>query len=82
MLATSFPEYTRSITDFLDRAVAAGNVVLHSLEVDPRSSFQGFIAGTLQFGDGSTLHFREFVNVAHSAPKLMYVYHSRMQLPI
>ena len=77
MLATSFPEYARSITDFLDAAVAAGNIVLRSLEVDPRSSLQGFIAGILQFDDGSTLHFREFVNVAHNAPKLMYVYHSQ-----
>jgi len=75
MPATSFPEYARSITDSLDKAVAAGDVILISLETDPRSSLQGLIAGTLQFNDGSTLHFREFVNVVHTAPKLMYAYH-------
>lgn len=75
MPATNFPEYARSITDTLDEAVAAGEIVLLSLEVDPRSSLQGFIAGILQFDDGSTLHFREFVNLSHAAPKLMYVYH-------
>lgn len=75
MPATSFPDYARSIRDTLDEAVAVGEIALISLEVDQRSSIQGFIAGILQFDDGSTLHFREFVNVNHAEPKLMYAYH-------
>ena len=75
MPATSFPEYTRSITETLNKVVATGETVLLTLQVDQRSSIQGFIAGSLQFDDGSVLHFREFVNTSHAEPKMMYVYH-------
>ena len=75
MPATNFPNYARSISDTLDRVVATGEAVLLTLQVDQRSFMQGFIAGSLQFEDGSTLHFREFVNVSRLEPKLMYAYH-------
>lgn len=75
MSATNFPEYAQRLTYILDTVVAAGEAVLTSLQVDQRSAVRGFVAGSLQFGDGSTLDFREFVDVSQQEPKSMYAYH-------
>jgi len=75
MPATTFPEYARSLTAVLDTVVATGQAMLAALQVDQRSVVRGFIAGTLQFNDGCTLHFREFVDVTQAEPKIMYAYH-------
>jgi len=75
MPATNFPEYAREIEDVLDAAVTAGEATLVSVQIDQRSSLRGFIAGLLQFNDGSELHFREFVDTSLSDPRLMYAYH-------
>ncbi len=75
MPAVSFPEYARGIESTLDKLVSTGEVVLLDLQVDQRSSLQGYIAGSLQFDSGSTLHFREFVSLNLAQPKLMYAYH-------
>jgi hypothetical protein len=53
MPVTTFPEYVQRITDLLNHAVAAGEVVLNTLQVDQRSAVRGLIAGVLQFSDGS-----------------------------
>ena len=75
MPATNFPEYARGIEDILDAAVVAGEAVLISIQIDHRSVLRGFIAGLLQFGDASELHFREFVDTSLPEPRLMYAYH-------
>ncbi len=75
MPVTSFPEYARRIEDVLDAVVATGEATLVNIQIDPRSAFRGFIAGLLQFDDGSELHFREFVDTSQSEPRLMYAYH-------
>jgi hypothetical protein len=75
MPAANFPEYARNITDTLNRIVAAGEAVLLTLQVDQRSSTQGFLSGSVQFDNGSILHFREFVNTSQVEPKRMYAYH-------
>lgn len=75
MPVSSFPEYTRSLEDALHTVVATGEAVLTSLQMDQRSAVRGFIAGSLQFHDGSLLSFREFVDVSQAEPKLMYAYH-------
>ena len=74
MPTTSFPEYARGIADTLNKVVEASDADSLTLQVDQRSSMQGFIAGSLQFTDGSLLHFREFVDLHHAQPKLMYAY--------
>ena len=58
MPATTFPEYAHSLTAVLDTVVATGEAMLAALQVDQHSVVRGFIAGTLQFNDGCTLHFR------------------------
>ena len=75
MPASNFPEHAREIGDVLDAAVAAGEAVLVSIQIDQRSSLRGFITGVLQFNDASELHFREFVDTSLPEPRLMYAYH-------
>jgi uncharacterized protein DUF6516 len=75
MPATTFPEYAREITEALEQVVTTGDAVLLSLQVDQRSAIRGFIAGSLQFANGATLHVREFVDVSQAESKIMYAYH-------
>jgi hypothetical protein len=75
MPATNFHEYARGIEDVLDATVSAGEAVLVSIQIDPRSALRGFITGVLQFGDASELHFREFVDTSLPEPRLVYAYH-------
>ncbi len=75
MPAANFPEYARSLQDDLDKVIATGEIVVTTLQVDQRSAVRGFIAGSLQFYEGSVLHFREFVDLSQAEPKLMYAYH-------
>ena len=75
MPATNFHEYARGIENVLDATVTAGEAVLVSIQIDQRSSLRGFIAGVLQFGDASELHFREFVDTSLPEPRLVYAYH-------
>jgi hypothetical protein len=42
---------------------------------DKRSTYIGFIRGSVYFLDGSVLHLREFVNVQHGVERYMYAYH-------
>ena len=75
MPATNFHEYARGIEDVLDATVSTGEAALVSIQIDPRSALRGFIAGVLQFGDASELHFREFVDTSLPEPRLVYAYH-------
>ena len=42
---------------------------------DKRSTYIGFIRGSIYFLDGSVLHLREFVNVQYGIERYMYAYH-------
>jgi hypothetical protein len=75
MPATTFPEYVQHITNLLNHAVAAGEAVLSTLQVDQRSAARGPIAGIVQFGDGAELHFHEYVDVTQAEPKIMCANH-------
>jgi len=75
MPAANFPEYVRELQTTLNEASALGAVEVTTLQVDQRSALRGLVTGSLQFGDGSTLHFREFVDLSQAEPKLTYAYH-------
>ena len=75
MPAANFPEYAQGLEDTLNKVVATGEAVLVTLQVDQPSAVRGFIAGSLQFHEGSVLHFREFVDTSQAEPKIMYAYH-------
>jgi hypothetical protein len=46
-----------------------------SLTYDKRSTYIGFIRGSIYFLDGSVVPLREFVNVQHGVERYMYAYH-------
>ena len=75
MPATNFPEYARSLAHVLDSVVATGDVIRTSVQVDQRSALRGFLSGSVHFDDGSTLDFREFVDISQTEPRIMYAYH-------
>jgi len=75
MPAATFPEYARELTETLEQVVATGDATRLTLQVDQRSAIRGFIAGSLEFSTGSTLHIREFVDVSQAEPKIMYAYY-------
>jgi len=75
MSATTFTEYAQEIQALLHEVISAGNAQIVDLRIDPRSNLRGYIAGSLQFNDGSELHFREFIDISQSAIRLMYAYH-------
>jgi hypothetical protein len=77
MPVTTFPEYAQRLTDLLHHAVDTGEVVVNTLQVDQRSAVRGLFAGTLQFGNGSELHFREYIDLTQVPPQIMYAYHHR-----
>ena len=75
MPTTSFPEYTKAVTLLIDTLLASGQARVVNLQIDQRSMLRGFISGILAFEDDSELHFREFVDLTQSEPRLMYAYH-------
>ena len=75
MPAANFPEYVRELQAALNEANALGEVEVTTLQVDQRSALRGLVTDSLQFRDGSTLHFREFVDLSQAEPKLTYAYH-------
>ena len=75
MPAANFLEYVRELRAVLNEASALGEVEVTTLQVDQRSALRWLVAGSLQFRDGSTLHFRELVDLSQAEPKLTYAYH-------
>ena len=75
MPVTTFPEYIQRMTELLNQVMATGEIALSAFQVDQRSAVRGLIAGILQFGDGSELHFREYIDMTQAEPKIMYAYH-------
>lgn len=75
MPASNFSDYAQGIAKTIEAVLASGQAVLVDQTIDQRSTWRGFVAGVLQFEDGSELHFREFVDTSRSEPRLMYAYH-------
>ena len=75
MPVPTFPEYGQRMTELLNQVMATGETALSAFQVDQRSAVRGLIAGILQFGDGSELHFREYIDMTQAEPKIMYAYH-------
>ncbi len=71
----SFQAYLEQIQDVLNATLSGGSAHLIEFQADIRSESIGFLAGVLQFDDGSELHFREYVDTVLSQPRLMYAYH-------
>lgn len=50
-------------------------VISHSLAYDDRPPVAGLLKGSLIFGDGSRLYFKEFVRLGTDVVRLKYAYH-------
>lgn len=79
MSVTTFTEYAQHIQTTLYDVIEAGQAQIIDLRIDPRSTLRGYIAGSLQFNDGSELHFREFIDLTQPDPRLVYAYHYQDQ---
>jgi hypothetical protein len=64
-------------------ALITGTSIVHSFSVtyDKRSTYIGFIRGSVYFLDGSVLHFREFVNVQHGVERYIYAFTTNVPTP-
>ena len=58
-------------------ALITSTGIVHSFSVtyDKRSTYIGFVRGSIYCLDGSLLHLREFVNVQHGIERYIYAYH-------
>ncbi|MDE3088763.1 MAG: hypothetical protein KGJ80_05205 [Chloroflexota bacterium] len=69
-------EYFAQIKSVVDNYAAASFVTSANVTFETRPGDQGFLSGTLQFVDGSAMHFREYLDVAGEiVEKVMCSYH-------
>jgi hypothetical protein len=64
-------DYFQAIRDTIEACPAVHS---SSVTYDKRTSYVGFIRGTILLLDGSALHFREFVDVETDIERYMYAY--------
>ena len=64
-------DYFQAIRDTIEAYPAVHS---SSVTYDKRTSYVGFIRGTILLLDGSTLHFREFVDVETAVERYSYAY--------
>lgn len=68
--------YFNQIRAEVDRYTSTPFLLDTKLNFDLRSGEQGYLNGSIQFVDGSTLHFKEFVDALNNnLEKLKYSYH-------
>ena len=75
MPASSFPEYARLIREALDTLLASGQAARADMDLDDRSAQRGYVTGRVVFSDHSELHFREFIDLTRTDPRVTYAYH-------
>ncbi len=75
MPASNFPEYALDLRETLDAALRSSAAASTTLNADARSALRGFLTGQVVFLDGSELHFREFIDLTQTDPRVMYAYH-------
>ena len=67
------------ITDYfrqIDQVVSGCPAIISKeLYFDGRTKYIGMVKGTLTFGDGSELHFKEFIDTETGITKYKYGYH-------
>lgn len=69
-------EYFSQVKAVVDKYVAASFVASTNIAFETRPAEQGFLSGTVQFVDGSTLRFREYLDaIRETIQKVMYSYH-------
>lgn len=67
--------YQANILGIIQKYVDQGWILSFSFSVDTRSNYIGFIQGKLEFLQGSSLFFKEYVDLQESIEKLSYSFH-------
>jgi hypothetical protein len=70
-----FSEYAADIQNFLAEFSHSGLLVYSELTADMRTEQIGLLQGILTFVDGSTLFFKEYLDLRHDIDKKMYSFH-------
>jgi hypothetical protein len=65
-------QYFQSLLELL---VSLPYVVSPDINLEKRGELVGFIRGEVEFSDGSTLFFRELIDLRLPLQKVMYAYH-------
>ncbi len=68
-------QYQSNFITTIQKYVNEGWILSFEFSVDSRSSYIGFIQGSLEFRDDSHLFFKEYVNLQDSIEKLSYSFH-------
>ncbi len=69
-------DYFNQIKVIVDQYAATRFVLDASVSFEVRPGEQGYLTGSITFADGTSLHFREFLDaVKDTVDKLMYTYH-------
>ena len=74
--AEGHPALIEDYFRWIETLVANASIVrFFNITYDKRSTYIGFIRGSIYFLDGSLLHLREFVDVEYGSERYMYAYH-------
>jgi hypothetical protein len=74
--AEGHPALIEDCFRWIETLVANASIVrFFNITYDKRSTYIGFIRGSIYFLDGSLLHLREFVDVEYGSERYMYAYH-------
>jgi hypothetical protein len=65
------------VQDLMAALIASPIVESHQVAFERRSPTAGYLRGDVRLLDGSSLHFREYVNTASGVERFTYVYHYR-----
>jgi len=72
----SIEAYFNQIKADVDRYIGTRFVLDANINFDNRPGQQGYVNGVIQFGDGSVLYFKEYLDAFKgTVDKLMYSYH-------
>lgn len=67
--------YQANILGIIQKYVDEGWILSFSFSVDTRSNYIGFIQGKLEFEEGSSLFFKEYVDLQEFIEKVSYSFH-------
>ncbi len=71
--------YQNNLVAVIQKYVDQDYILSFTFSVDARSSYIGFIQGSLEFIQGSRLFFKEYLDLQESIEKLSYSFHYQDQ---
>lgn len=72
-------EYQTKILSIIQQYIDDEWVLSYDFSVDSRSNYLAFVQGKLEFRDGSSLFFKEFIDLEETIEKISYSFHYQDQ---